>query len=96
MQADEPLCPKPLLLGYTFDRMFQQYCIAKAAHIARIHKDIALDAIALVLCASIAVYKGLKESGAWPGESVVIVGAHGGLGSLAQKYAKAMSSTAEG
>jgi len=32
----------------------------------------------------------LKESGARPGETVAIVGAGGGLGSLAQQYAKAM------
>lgn len=34
--------------------------------------------------------QGLKESGAKPGQSVAIVGAGGGLGSLAQQYAKAM------
>merc|ERR1712183_1096495 len=48
------------------------------------------DAVAPVLCAGITVYKGLKESGASPGQSVAIVGAGGGLGSLAQQYAKAM------
>lgn len=36
------------------------------------------------------MYKGLKESGARPGEIVAIVGAGGGLGSLACQYAKAM------
>merc|ERR1712217_562942 len=89
-QADEPLCAKALLSGYTVDGSFQQYCIAKAAHVARLHKDIPLDAVAPVLCAGITVYKGLKESGASPGQSVAIVGAGGGLGSLAQQYAKAM------
>ena len=49
-----------------------------------------LDAIAPVLCAGITVYKGLKESGARAGQSVAIVGAGGGLGSLACQYAKAM------
>lgn len=88
--ADEPLCAKALLSGYTVDGTFQQYCIAKAAHVARLHKDIALDAVAPVLCAGITVYKGLKESGAKPGQTVAIVGAGGGLGSLAQQYAKAM------
>jgi propanol-preferring alcohol dehydrogenase len=78
------------LSGYTVDGTFQQYCIAKAAHVARLHKDIPLDAIAPVLCAGITVYKGLKESGAKPGQTVAIVGAGGGLGSLAQQYAKAM------
>lgn len=43
-----------------------------------------------MLCAGITVYKGLKESGAKPGQWVAIVGAGGGLGSLAQQYAKAM------
>lgn len=89
-QSDEPLCPKPLLSGYTVDGTFQQYCIAKAAHVARIPKNLPLDAIAPVLCAGITVYKGLKESGAKPGQWVAIVGAGGGLGSLAQQYAKAM------
>jgi len=43
-----------------------------------------------VLCAGITVYKGLKESGARPGQTVAIVGAGGGLGSLACQYAKVM------
>ncbi|KAL8730544.1 MAG: hypothetical protein Q9166_003998 [cf. Caloplaca sp. 2 TL-2023] len=89
-QSDEPLCPKALLSGYTVDGTFQQYAIGKAAHVARIPKDVPLDAVAPVLCAGITVYKGLKESGARPGESVAIVGAGGGLGSLACQYAKAM------
>jgi len=90
MQMDEPLCPKAELSGYTVDGTFQQYCVANAAHVARIPKDVPLDAIAPVLCAGITVYKGLKESGARPGQTVAIVGAGGGLGSLACQYAKAM------
>jgi len=58
--------------------------------VARIPKNLPLDAIAPVLCAGITVYKGLKESGAKPGQWVAIVGAGGGLGSLALQYAKAM------
>ena len=72
------------------DGTFQQYAIGKAAHVARIPKSVLLDAIAPVLCAGITVYKGLKESGARAGQSVAIVGAGGGLGSLACQYAKAM------
>jgi len=88
--ADEPLCGKALLSGYTVDGTFQQYCIAKAAHVARIPKSCDLEAISPVLCAGITVYKGLKESGAKPGQTVAIVGAGGGLGSMAIQYAKAM------
>jgi len=89
-QSDEPLCSDVLLSGYTVDGTFQEYCIAKAAHVARLSKDMPLDAVAPILCAGITVYKGLKESGARPGQTVAIVGAGGGLGSLAQQYAKAM------
>lgn len=79
-----------MLSGYTVDGSFQEYCIAKAAHVARIPKECDLEAISPVLCAGITVYKGLKESGARPGQTVAIVGAGGGLGSLACQYAKAM------
>lgn len=89
-QADEPLCPEPLLSGYTVDGTFQQYCIAKANHIARIPKECDLEAISPVLCAGITVYKALKESGVKPGQYVTIIGAGGGLGSMALQYAKAM------
>jgi len=89
-QADEPLCAKATMSGYTVDGSFQQYAIAKGNHAAKIPKDVPLDAIAPILCAGITVYKGLKESGAKPGQTVAIVGAGGGLGSLAQQYAKAM------
>ncbi|KAH7305890.1 alcohol dehydrogenase [Stachybotrys elegans] len=89
-QADEPLCPDALLSGYTVDGTFQQYCVAKAAHIARIPKECDMEAISPIMCAGITVYKGLKESGVRPGQSIAIVGAGGGLGSYALQYAKAM------
>lgn len=90
MQSDEPLCAKAQLSGYTVDGSFQQYAIAKAAHVARLDKNVPLDGVSPVLCAGITVYKGIKESGARPGQTVAIVGAGGGLGSLAQQYCKAM------
>jgi alcohol dehydrogenase, propanol-preferring len=88
--ADEPLCLSPKLSGYTVDGSFQQFCIASAKHVAHIPEGVPLDAVAPIICAGITVYKGLKESGARPGQTVAIVGAGGGLGSLACQYAKAM------
>ncbi|OQE15675.1 hypothetical protein PENSTE_c027G05609 [Penicillium steckii] len=88
--GDEPLCAGQELSGYTVDGTFQQYAIGKAAHAIKLPKEVAFDAVAPILCAGITVYKGLKESGARPGQTVAIVGAGGGLGSLAQQYAKAM------
>jgi len=89
-QADEPLCLTPKLSGYTVDGSFQQYAIASAKHVAHIPEGVPLDEVAPILCAGITVYKGLKESGARPGQTVAIVGAGGGLGALACQYAKAM------
>jgi propanol-preferring alcohol dehydrogenase len=89
-QADEPLCAQATLSGYTVDGSFQQYAIAKANHVARLSPDCDLEAVSPILCAGITVYKGLKESGVRPGQTVAIVGAGGGLGSLACQYAKAM------
>jgi len=89
-QSDDPLCADAQLSGYTVDGTFQQYAVGKATHASKIPKEVPLDAAAPVLCAGITVYKGLKESGVRPGQTVAIVGAGGGLGSLAQQYAKAM------
>jgi propanol-preferring alcohol dehydrogenase len=55
--ADEPLCAKALLSGYTVDGSFQQYAIAKAAHVARIPKGCNLEAVSPVLCAGITVFR---------------------------------------
>ena len=89
-QAYEPLCAEAKLSGYTVDGSFQQYAIANAAHVARIPKDLSLEAVAPVLCAGITVYKGLKESDARAGQTVAVVGAGGGLGNMAIQYAQAM------
>lgn len=88
--ADEPLCPGATMSGYTVDGTFQQYAVGKAAHVTLLPKDVPFDAVAPVLCAGVTAYKGLKESSARPGQTVAIVGAGGGLGSLALQYAKAM------
>lgn len=90
LRSDEPLCPKAEMSGYTVDGSFQQYAIAKAAHVARIPDECDLEAVAPILCAGLTVYKGLKEAGIRPGQTVAIVGAGGGLGTLAVQYASAM------
>lgn len=90
MTADEPLCASAQLSGYTVDGSFQQYAVAKAAHVARIPAGVDLEAVSPVLCAGITVYKGIKESGVRPGQWIAIAGAGGGLGNMALQYCKAM------
>ncbi|KAG5748574.1 hypothetical protein H9Q72_009295 [Fusarium xylarioides] len=89
-QSNESLCSEASLSGYTVDGSFQQYAVGKAAHVARIPKDCDLAGVAPILCAGLTVYKALKSSGVRPGQSVVIAGAGGGLGTFAIQYAKAM------
>ncbi|GKZ17458.1 hypothetical protein AbraIFM66951_004760 [Aspergillus brasiliensis] len=72
----QPLCPKLQLSGYMVDGTFQQYCICKADNAVRIPSGISLEAAA-------------PESDVQLGEIIAIVGAGGGLGSLACQYAKA-------
>ncbi|KAJ4402996.1 alcohol dehydrogenase [Gnomoniopsis sp. IMI 355080] len=90
MTADEPLCAKASLSGYTVDGSFQQYAVAKAAHVARIPDGVDLESVSPVLCAGITVYKGIKESGVRAGQWIAIAGAGGGLGNMALQYCKAM------
>lgn len=89
-QSDESLCSDASLSGYTVDGSFQQYAVAKAAHIARIPKECDLAGVSPILCAGLTVYKALKESNARPGQQIAIAGAGGGLGVFALQYAKAM------
>lgn len=90
LQGHDGLCQGARYSGFTHDGTFQQYCTVKAAHAARIDDGIDLAEVAPILCAGITVYKAIKKSDAKAGETIVITGAGGGLGSLAVQYAKAM------
>ncbi|ORY08091.1 GroES-like protein, partial [Basidiobolus meristosporus CBS 931.73] len=90
IQGRETVCPKQELAGYSVDGTFQEYCVARASHLACIPDNLPLADAAPILCAGITVYKGLKETEVRSGQFVTIVGAGGGLGHLAVQYAKAM------
>ncbi|KAI5951065.1 ADH1 [Candida jiufengensis] len=89
-QAQEILCSKLTLNGINRDGTFQEYCATDALNAAHLPKHVDLSQIGPILCAGVTAYKGLKTSGARPNEWVAIVGAGGGLGSLAIQYAKSM------
>lgn len=90
LQNHDGLCKSARFSGFTFPGTFQQYALVKAAHAAHIPEGVDLAVAAPILCAGITVYKALKQSDARAGETVVITGAGGGLGTLAVQYAKAM------
>jgi propanol-preferring alcohol dehydrogenase len=75
--------------SYTKNGGFAEYLLADPNYVAHIPAGLSSVEAAPLICAGITTYKGIKESGAKPGEWLAISGA-GGLGHLAIQYAKAM------
>lgn len=89
LSAWETLCDQAQYGGYTRNGGFAEYILADPAYVAHIPAGLEAAEAAPLICAGVTSYKGLKETGARPGQWVVISGA-GGLGHLAIQYAKAM------
>jgi alcohol dehydrogenase, propanol-preferring len=85
----ETLCESQRNSGYSVNGAFAEYAIGSANYIARLPDTVDFVAIAPILCAGVTTYKGIKETGARPGEWIAISGI-GGLGHIAVQYAKAM------
>jgi propanol-preferring alcohol dehydrogenase len=89
LTARETVCPQAEFGGYTKNGGFAEYILADPNYVAHIPAGLAAVEAAPLICAGITTYKGIKESGARPGEWMAISGI-GGLGHLAVQYAKAM------
>ncbi len=85
----ETVCAKAEFGGYTRNGGFAEYILADPNYVAHIPAGLSSVNAAPLICAGITTYKGIKESGAKPGEWLAISGA-GGLGHLGIQYAKAM------
>lgn len=85
----ETICQKGEATGYTKPGGYAEYMVAPAAFVARLPGGTDPYAMAPILCAGVTTYRGLKRTGARPGQWVAIVGI-GGLGHIAVQYAKAM------
>jgi propanol-preferring alcohol dehydrogenase len=83
------VCPDIQFSGYTRNGDFAEYILADPDYVARIPDGLSAVEAAPIICAGVTTYKGMKETGAKPGEWVVISGI-GGLGHLAVQYAIAM------
>lgn len=89
LAAWETVCGQAEYGGYTKNGGFAEYILADPNYVARIPAGLGAIAAAPIICAGVTTYKGIKETGARPGEWIAISGA-GGLGHLAIQYAKAM------
>ncbi len=85
----ETVCAGAQFGGYTQNGGFAEYLLADPNYVAHIPAGLAAAEAAPLICAGITTYKGIKETGAKPGQWIAISGA-GGLGHLAIQYAKAM------
>lgn len=85
----ETLCEAQQNTGYSVNGGFAEYVLADANYVGRLAAKVNFVQIAPVLCAGVTVYKGLKMTGAKPGDWVVISGI-GGLGHMAVQYARVM------
>src|SRR6202041_3783885 len=89
MRGWETVCAQAQFGGYTVNGGFAEYIIADPNYVAHVPAGLTAAEAAPLICAGVTTYKGIKESGAKPGEWMAISGA-GGLGHLAIQYAKAM------
>jgi propanol-preferring alcohol dehydrogenase len=85
----ETVCGEAEFGGYTKNGGFSEYMLADPNYVAHVPAALAAQAAAPIICAGVTTYKGIKETGAKPGEWIAISGA-GGLGHLAIQYAKVM------
>ena len=85
----ETICKSGEATGYTKPGGYAEYMIAPAAFVGRLPAGTDPYAMAPILCAGVTTYRGLKRTGARPGQWVAIVGI-GGLGHIAVQYARAM------
>jgi alcohol dehydrogenase, propanol-preferring len=89
LSAWETVCAKAQYGGYTKNGGFAEYILADPDYVAHIPSGLAPADAAPLICAGITTYKGIKETGAKPGQWLAISGI-GGLGHLGIQYAKAM------
>ena len=89
LKGQETVCLEAQFGGYTRNGGFADYLIGDPNYVAHIPAELTSFEAAPLICAGVTTYKGIKESGAKPGEWIAISGA-GGLGHLAIQYAKAM------
>jgi propanol-preferring alcohol dehydrogenase len=85
----ETVCAQARFGGYTRNGGFAEYLLADPNYVAHVPRGLAPADAAPLICAGITTYKGIKETGARPGEWIAISGV-GGLGHLAIQYAKVM------
>ncbi|KAK9895024.1 GroES-like protein [Cystobasidium minutum MCA 4210] len=82
LQGREGLCFNQKISGYHVPGTFQQYVLSAADYVTPVPDGLDSAAAAPMLCAGVTTYAGIKKSGAYGGDWIVIMGAGGGLGHI--------------
>ncbi len=85
----ETICKQAEATGYSKPGGYAEYMVAPADFCGRLGDSVDMYAMAPILCAGVTTYRGLKRTGAKPGQWMAVVGV-GGLGHIAVQYARAM------
>jgi alcohol dehydrogenase, propanol-preferring len=85
----ETICPAAEATGYSKPGGYAEFVAAPAAYVGRLPDGCDPYTLAPILCAGVTTYRGLKRTGARPGQWIAIIGI-GGLGHIAVQYARAM------
>jgi propanol-preferring alcohol dehydrogenase len=85
----ETICRSGEATGYSKPGGFAEYMIADAGFCGRLPDGVDLYEIAPILCAGVTAYRGIKRTGARPGQWLAVIGV-GGLGHIAIQYARTM------
>ncbi len=76
------MCGEAEFGGYTKNGGFAEYILADPNYVAHIPAGLSSTEAGPIICAGVTTYKGIKETGAKPGQWIAISGI-GGLGHLA-------------
>ncbi|MGB8313025.1 MAG: zinc-dependent alcohol dehydrogenase [Aestuariivirga sp.] len=89
LQGMETICPRTEATGYSKPGGYAEYMVAPAAFCGHLASHVDMNALAPILCAGVTTYRGIKRTGARPGQWFAVIGI-GGLGHIAVQYARAM------
>ncbi|AAK42665.1 NAD(P)-dependent alcohol dehydrogenase [Saccharolobus solfataricus] len=89
--GEEHLCDSPRWLGINFDGAYAEYVIVP--HYKYMYKLRRLNAVeaAPLTCSGITTYRAVRKASLDPTKTLLVVGAGGGLGTMAVQIAKAVS-----
>ncbi len=88
--GEEQMCDNPVRLGITQDGGYAEYVLVPDFRYLKTIKNLSFDEAAPLTCAGVTTYRAIKEANIDPGNTLLIIGSGGGLGSLAVKISKAI------